>query len=93
MFSQTTWSGRVTHVEVRAEPGSKTEPLGIAGIGEAKCRDDDVYNSNTGYLIAAGRAFRDFGRQVEERGHQEVVTRIQLRRALHALAGAPWGLQ
>lgn len=41
-------------------------------VGSAKCARNDQYDQHTGYLLAAGRAFRQIGRNMLSEGHSAV---------------------
>lgn len=71
---------RTTRVTVTAE-GNFTG----TGEGTATCLQDDVFNRQTGILIATGRAFQDLGRQIEAEGHDRVTTKAEVRRVLREL--------
>lgn len=82
MKAITDFDGPRTFVRVTAGDDSPVEPLGIVGLGEARCRDEDAYSSTIGELIALGRAIADFGRQVTAYADSKVVTKAEVCRAL-----------
>jgi len=86
MNAKTTTTGRTTIVTVHPARGSVCEQLGVVGEGQAKCRHQDFFNAETGYIIALGRAVQDMGKNIENLGHERVVSKTDLARAMRELS-------
>jgi hypothetical protein len=72
--------GPDTMAEVSANEDSLT--AGVEGRGFARCTPDDVYSGEIGRNIALGRAIQDFGRKVEQKGHDACVTKDEFDRVI-----------
>ena len=81
--------GRMTEVTVSPDPSSNLDHF--EGYGQSLRSKADVASAKIGETIALGRALQDLGRQIEQSGHAQCVTKDEMARVKRIMQRGDWG--